>query len=236
MRRLSVEALPANSCAGYPSRFAGGQRTAVSLRSVSGQVRCRHRKSFAPSWSPNLLASLRRRKRGEAKCQRGRKKADLPRIQQRHNAWRAKAASCRASSAFSRLTAKNNPERQIHEWVSLIWGELRFPCKSGLWSCSRLTLPSRGRFPAYGLQATLMSNVRRHQIGRCVLRCELLVHRRTANMRAPAYRRSLVMKIRALLSMLTVSLLAGCGINPTRPAPSPAQQPLPLPSVVLHSV
>jgi len=27
-----------------------------------------------------------------------------------------------------------------------------------------LTLPSRGRFPAYGLQAPLMSNVRRHQI------------------------------------------------------------------------
>ena len=26
----------------------------------------------------------------------------------------------------------------------------------------RLTLPSRGRFPAYGLQAPLMSNVRRH--------------------------------------------------------------------------
>ena len=27
----------------------------------------------------------------------------------------------------------------------------------------RLTLPSRGRFPAFGLQAPLMSNVRRHQ-------------------------------------------------------------------------
>ena len=41
--------------------------------------------------------------------------------------------------------------------VSVVWGELRFPCKSGLWSCSRLTLPSSGahRQAAHGLHFIL---------------------------------------------------------------------------------
>ena len=93
MRMLPVEALPANSCAGSPSRFAGGQRTAVSLRSVSGQARRGHRTPLALLWSLKLLGSVSRRKRCEVKCQRGRQKVSFPRIHQRHNAPNGQSCS-----------------------------------------------------------------------------------------------------------------------------------------------
>ena len=43
----------------------------------------------------------------------------------------AKAAPCRASNAFSRLTAKNHPERQIHEWSVSFAASFAFPVRAG---------------------------------------------------------------------------------------------------------
>ena len=43
----------------------------------------------------------------------------------------AKAAPCRASNAFSRLTAKINPERQIHEWSVSFGASFAFRARAG---------------------------------------------------------------------------------------------------------
>ena len=68
-----------------------------------------------------------------------------------------------------------SPKRSFGAVLCVRLGRLQGKQHS-LYSCSRLTLPSRGRFPAYGLQAPLMSNVRRltHALGStCERECAL---------------------------------------------------------------
>ena len=82
----------------------------------------------------------------------------------------SKARSREKCSAVPRTVAKSKSGQTLKVSVerkplfTMVCVEFN-QCKKGqgCQSTSALTLPSRGRFPAYGLQAPLMSNVRRHE-------------------------------------------------------------------------
>ena len=72
------------------------------------------------------------------------KKGRLPRIHQRHNAPNGQSCSVPHIRCVFALRRQDQSRTSNASVVSLVCSALRFPCKSGLWSRSRLTLPSRG--------------------------------------------------------------------------------------------